>query len=50
MVWIHGGAFAASSSNEYRPEYFMDEDIVLVGINYRLGSFGMKIDINNSLS
>ncbi len=30
------------SSNEIGEKYFMDEDIVLVTINYRLGAFGMK--------
>ncbi|CAL8105116.1 unnamed protein product [Orchesella dallaii] len=40
MVFIHGGYFMAGSSNRYRPEYFMDEDVVLITFNYRVGSFG----------
>jgi len=42
MVWIHGGAFqfGSSSSEEYGPERLLEEDIVLVTINYRLGPFG----------
>jgi len=28
------------SSNTYRPNYFMDEDVVLVTLNYRLAAFG----------
>ena len=42
MLYIHGGAFNFMSSGDYRPEYFMDEDVILVVINYRLGSFGAK--------
>ena len=41
MVWIHGGAFEHGASNDFGPDYFMDEDVVLVTINYRLGTFGM---------
>ncbi|XP_051167922.1 esterase SG1-like [Leptopilina boulardi] len=42
MLWIHGGAFVfgSNSFNEYGPKYFLDKDIVLVTINYRLGVFG----------
>lgn len=40
MVWIHGGIFAFGSSSMYHPHYFMDHDIILVTINYRLGAFG----------
>ena len=42
MVWIHGGAFrfGSSSSEEYGPERLLEEDIVLVTINYRLGALG----------
>ena len=42
MVWIHGGAFENGASNDYGPEYFMDEYVVLVTINYRVGVFGMN--------
>lgn len=44
MVWIHGGGFTLGSGNGetelYGPERFMDRDIVLVTINYRLGPLG----------
>ncbi|KAJ8664467.1 hypothetical protein QAD02_006129 [Eretmocerus hayati] len=42
MVWIHGGAFNAGNSNStrYGPDFFMEEDVVLVTVNYRLGPFG----------
>jgi len=40
MFWIHGGGFLAGHSGLFGPEYFMDNDVVLVSINYRLGLFG----------
>ncbi|XP_054289944.1 juvenile hormone esterase-like [Macrosteles quadrilineatus] len=42
MVYIHGGGFygGSASIDSYGPEKFMDEDIVLVTIQYRLGVFG----------
>ena len=30
----------SGTSQSYRPEYFMDEDVVLVTISYRVASFG----------
>ncbi|XP_033223062.1 esterase FE4-like isoform X2 [Belonocnema kinseyi] len=42
MVWIHGGAFSASSGDldSFGPDYLLKHDIVFVSINYRLGIFG----------
>ena len=42
MVFIHGGAFITGNGNrtDYGPDYLLDEDIVLVTCNYRLGVFG----------
>lgn len=42
MVWFHGGGFAMGSGNSffYGPDYLVAEDVVLVTINYRLGSLG----------
>ncbi|XP_021956499.1 venom carboxylesterase-6 [Folsomia candida] len=40
MVWIHGGGWFFSSSSLYGPAYLLDEDVVLVSMNYRLGSLG----------
>ncbi|XP_071439111.1 esterase E4-like [Hetaerina americana] len=42
MVWIHGGLFIQGSggSELYGPDYFLDENIVLVTMNYRLGALG----------
>ncbi|XP_046619027.1 venom carboxylesterase-6-like [Neodiprion virginianus] len=40
IVFIHGGAFRSGSGMQYGPEYLLNEDVVLVTINYRLGPLG----------
>ncbi|XP_075235130.1 juvenile hormone esterase-like isoform X2 [Lycorma delicatula] len=42
MVWIHGGGFLFGNGNEelYGPDFIIENDVILVTINYRLGVFG----------
>lgn len=41
MVWIHGGAFVTGSGGaSYNPERLIEQDVVVVTINYRLGALG----------
>ncbi len=40
MVFIHGGAFETGESNDYDPHKLVDEGVVVVTLNYRLGSLG----------
>ncbi|KAG4072767.1 hypothetical protein HA402_005244 [Bradysia odoriphaga] len=42
MLFIHGGGFLEGSGNDnfYGPDFFINEDVVLVTLNYRLGVFG----------
>ncbi|KAI8421997.1 hypothetical protein MSG28_009902 [Choristoneura fumiferana] len=42
MVFIHGGGFKWGSGNDdnYGPDFLVEEDVVLVTINYRLDVFG----------
>lgn len=40
MVWIHGGAFETGSGDTYDPAGLIDEGVVVVTINYRLGVLG----------
>ncbi|XP_034947990.1 esterase FE4-like [Chelonus insularis] len=42
MVWIHGGGFIFGSGDDdfYGPDYFIERDVVLVTINYRVGVLG----------
>nr|CAD7602529.1 unnamed protein product [Timema genevievae] len=41
MVWIHGGAFALGNGNPRlcSPYFFIDKRVIVVMINYRLGTF-----------
>ena len=39
-MWIHGGSFSRGSAADYDPDYLLDQDIVLVTIQYRLGVLG----------
>jgi len=49
VVWIHGGSFSRGSAAEYEPDYILDEDVVLVTIQYRLGMFGFLSTEDSSL-
>ena len=44
MVYIHGGAFQTGESDDYGPHKLVDQGIVVVTINYRLGSLGFFAD------
>lgn len=41
MVWIHGGAFIYGSGGaSYEPERLVEQGVVVVTLNYRLGALG----------
>lgn len=42
IVFLHGGAFVVGSCESmlYGPQVLLDRDVVLVGVNYRLGALG----------
>jgi para-nitrobenzyl esterase len=40
MVWFHGGAFFLGESDDFGPAPLVDEDVVVVTVNYRLGLAG----------
>lgn len=42
LVFLHGGGFQMGSSRTdfYGADYFMEKDVVLVTLNYRVGPFG----------
>ncbi|CAH0715313.1 unnamed protein product, partial [Brenthis ino] len=40
LIFIHGGAFMYGSGDLYDPSNFMDRDMVVVTLNYRLGPLG----------
>jgi len=47
MIFIHGGAFNYGSASliELSPDYLLDENVIVVTINYRLNVLGTH---NNS--
>ena len=40
MVWIHGGALVAGESDDYDPTRLVNDGVIVVTINYRLGALG----------
>jgi para-nitrobenzyl esterase len=40
MVWIHGGALVVGESNDFDPTNLVNDGVVVVTINYRLGALG----------
>ncbi|XP_023311247.1 cholinesterase 1-like isoform X1 [Anoplophora glabripennis] len=42
LIWIHGGGFQTGTGaiQSYKPGFFIDNNIVVVTINYRLGALG----------
>lgn len=42
LVWIYGGGFQVGEASRdlYAPDYLMKKEVVLIAINYRLGSLG----------
>lgn len=50
MVFIHGGAFIEGSGQEGTPDPLLDRDVIVVMINYRLGSLGFMTFGNNLVS
>ncbi|HLK37857.1 MAG TPA: carboxylesterase family protein [Polyangiaceae bacterium] len=44
MVYIHGGAFQTGEGDDYGPRRLLDQGVVVVTINYRLGALGFFAD------
>ncbi|KAB0797793.1 hypothetical protein PPYR_08786 [Photinus pyralis] len=40
MLFIHGGGYFFGSANFYGPGYLLDENVILVTTNYRIGALG----------
>lgn len=43
LVFFFGGSFEVGTADGYTHEYFLDEDIILVVVQYRLGLLGKHI-------
>lgn len=44
MIWIYGGAFdsGVANSSYFGPDFLIEEDVVVVFINYRVGPLGKE--------
>src|ERR1700728_4150427 len=40
MVWFHGGVFVWGESNDWNPAQLVQNGVIVVTINYRLGALG----------
>lgn len=40
MVWFHGGALVVGESDDYDPQRLVEQGVVVVTVNYRLGALG----------
>ena len=40
MVWLHGGALLVGESDDYDPARLVEQGVVVVTLNYRLGFLG----------
>merc|ERR1711892_696574 len=51
MIWIHGGGFTLGSGNDYAPlDAHLKEGVIVITINYRLGSLGFLTFGNDLVS
>ncbi|XP_053954544.1 glutactin [Anastrepha ludens] len=49
MVFVHGEMLFDGSAEEAQPDYFMEQDVVLVSINYRLAPFGFLTTLSKEM-
>ncbi|CAG7730277.1 unnamed protein product [Allacma fusca] len=49
IVNIHGGGFLSGSTKAFKADYFMDRDVVVVTINYRVGALGFLNTGDNTI-
>lgn len=52
LVWMHGGGFSMGDSTDtiYGPEYLVNDGIVVVTFNYRLGPLGTPKSFTTRIS
>lgn len=49
IVFIHGGSWYFGAGSEYGPAYLLEEDVILVTLNYRMGVLGFVSTGNEDL-
>lgn len=50
MVWFHGGFFNSGLGDDlfFGPDFLIEQDVILVTLNYRLGPIGKWLFLNKS--
>lgn len=43
MVWLHGGGFVSGNGSDYDTTRFVQQGVVVVTVNYRLGALGFLL-------
>lgn len=43
MAYFFGGAFNFGTANDFNVDYFMDEDVLMVIVEARVGAFGASL-------
>ncbi|ERL86602.1 hypothetical protein D910_04009 [Dendroctonus ponderosae] len=51
LFWIYGGAYREGNSRKhlYGPDYLVEEDVIVVSFNYRVGAFGFLSSADEAL-
>ena len=49
LVFLHGGNFDSGSGNYYGPQALVDQNVVVVTLNYRLGVLGFASTQDDAL-
>ncbi|HTW03515.1 MAG TPA: carboxylesterase family protein [Streptosporangiaceae bacterium] len=44
MVWVHGGSLLVGESDDYNPAALVQDGVIVVTVNYRLGALGFLAD------
>lgn len=40
LFYIHGGGYLDGASNDFGPDFLLEQNVILITVNYRLGIFG----------
>ena len=48
FVWFHGGGLSTGQGDMYGPQFFIEYNIMIVTVNYRLGPLG-ELSLDNDL-
>ena len=47
LLWIHGGGFRRGSASQYEMSNLIMKNMIVVSVQYRLGSLGKKLKLES---